>query len=181
MLNVRAHGGFSMIESLLTVVVLSILVATALPSLGEWMANARIRTVADAVNAGLQYARVEAVRRNVQIEFRLAETSGVTFDVVDPSSGAVLQQRRTGESLDGPTIVGKDAGGTAATRVTFNGLGQVVANASGGASLARVDFDLPTDVLPAAKTRDLRIMVGGGGRIRMCDPNVATTGDPRKC
>ncbi len=181
MLRVRPNRGFSMIESLLTVVVLSILVATALPSLGEWMANSRIRTVADGINAGLQYARVEAVRRNVPIEFRLAESTGVTFDVVDPATAAVLQQRRTGESLDGPTIVGRDAGGSAATRVTFNGLGQVVANAGGLASLARVDIDLPTSILEAAKSRDLRILVGGGGRIRMCDPNVLATGDPRRC
>jgi hypothetical protein len=36
-------------------------------------------------------------------------------------------------------------------------------------------------VLPAAKTRDLRVQLGLGGQIVMCDPNVTVDSDVRKC
>lgn len=65
--------------------------------------------------------------------------------------------------------------------VTFNALGRIGANADASAAFTQVDLDVPTTVLPAATSRELRVAVSSGGRIRMCDPAVTDTADTRIC
>jgi type IV fimbrial biogenesis protein FimT len=68
-----------------------------------------------------------------------------------------------------------------ATTVAFNSLGRPVDPAS---SLTSILFDVPDTLLPADKSRELRVNVGAGGGIRMCDPNAKDTTarkDTRAC
>ena len=69
----------------------------------------------------------------------------------------------------------------AATTITFSALGRVVANADASASITQLDFDVPTTILSVAESRDLRIVIGAGGNVRMCDPNVIVVTDTRYC
>jgi type IV fimbrial biogenesis protein FimT len=73
--------------------------------------------------------------------------------------------------------------------VTFTPLGAVTTNADGTATVTRMDFVNPsggacqTDS-PAGAMRCLRIVVSGGGSVRMCDPQLTALGmttDPRAC
>jgi type IV fimbrial biogenesis protein FimT len=68
-----------------------------------------------------------------------------------------------------------------ATRVSFDGLGRRTANIDASAPIDSVDLDLPTTVLPAEKSRDLRVQLGLGGQIVLCDPNVNAADDVRRC
>jgi type IV fimbrial biogenesis protein FimT len=52
-------------------------------------------------------------------------------------------------------------------------------NADGSSLLTQIDID--SAVMAAANSRDMRILIGTGGQIRMCDPNVAEATDPRAC
>ena len=131
--------GFSLVELMVTVAVLSLLMTLAVPSFNEWIQNGRIRTAAESIQNGLQVARAEAVRRNARVEFALVST------------------------------VPEDA-----TSVAFDGLGR------SDNTLTAINVDVPTSALPAAQSRDLRITIGTGG-VRMCDPNVSDSTDPRKC
>ena len=56
----------------------------------------------------------------------------------------------------------------------------VVPFAAGGGSdlLARLDIENDTS---GNDYRALRIAIGSGGTIRMCEPSVNASGDPRKC
>jgi type IV fimbrial biogenesis protein FimT len=69
----------------------------------------------------------------------------------------------------------------ASSRLTFNSLGRVVANADGTASFTQVDFDVADTALPANQRRPLRVAISAGGRVRMCDPTVTDTTDTRSC
>lgn len=66
-----------------------------------------------------------------------------------------------------------------ATTITFGNLGTVIANADGSDAITRIDID--SNSLDAADSRDLRITIGAGGGVRMCDPTVQSTDDPRFC
>jgi type IV fimbrial biogenesis protein FimT len=67
-----------------------------------------------------------------------------------------------------------------ATTITFNGLGRVVANNDATPSITQVDIDSTT--LAAEDSRELRITVGTGGDVRMCDPDPGIhASDPRHC
>lgn len=167
----RAFGhGFSLVELMVTVAVLSLLMVLAVPSFTEWIQNSRIRTAAESVQNGVQLARAEAVRRNARVEFALVGTGG-GWVVRFAGGGATIQARSGSEGAGGVVLstVPEDA-----TSVAFDGLGR------SDNTLTAINVDVPTSALPAAQSRDLRITIGTGG-VRMCDPNVSDSRDPRKC
>lgn len=167
----RAFGhGFSLVELMVTVAVLSLLMVLAVPSFTEWIQNSRIRTAAESVQNGVQLARAEAVRRNARVEFALVGTGG-GWVVRFAGGGATIQARSGSEGAGGVVLstVPEDA-----TSVAFDGLGR------SDNTLTAINVDVPTSALPAAQSRDLRITIGTGG-VRMCDPNVSGSTDPRKC
>jgi len=172
----RTHG-FTLIELMITVAVLGILILLGLPSYKQWMQNTQIRNATESILNGLQLARAEAVKRNTAVQFTLGAGTDWTVSVV--SGGAVVQSRKSQEGSANVTLTVSPAG---AQTVTFGSLGRVVPNADGSISLEQIDVDVPTTILPANKSRDLRLTIGAGGQIRMCDPDPGIqTGDPRKC
>ena len=69
---------------------------------------------------------------------------------------------------------GSDSANQPGQVVVFNGFGRPVDNTG----LAQLDIDNDTS---GNDFRALRIVVGAGGTIRMCEPSVNASGDPRKC
>lgn len=170
--------GVSIIETMIVVTVFAILLVGAMPTAQQWLANSRIRTATESVLAGLQLARAEAVKRNVAVEFVLDAPPSVGWTVRTALSGEVIQTRAAGEGTFDVTVAATPGG---ATRVSFDGLGRRTANIDASVPLDSMSVDLPATVLAADKTRDLRLQLGLGGQVLVCDPNVAAVGDVRKC
>jgi len=167
--------GFSMIELLIGVVIMAILLGLAMPSFQTWLQNTQIRNAAEAIQNGLQRARAEAVGRNTNVEFVLGAGSSW---VVRVTGGADIESRSGSEGSKDVTVAITPAG---ATTVTFNNFGGVAAtNAapSPATPFTRVDLDSPK--LAAADSQELRVTIGLGGNVRMCDPN-APVSSPRAC
>jgi len=155
-----------MLELVISVAILAILVALAVPSFKIMLANAQIRTAAQGLHDGLQLARVEAIRRNERVVFTKAAASAWT--VSSESSGATLQTRPSTEGSAQASITVTPSG---ATQVTMNSFGRVVANTDASSSIAQMDIDIPTSVIAAPDSKDLRVTIASGGSIRLCDPN----------
>lgn len=171
-----AQRGFSLVELMVGLAIFAILLLAVMPGYSAWMQNTKIRNTADSILSGLQLARSEALRRNTNVQFVVGPDSDWTVEVVNPFT--TVQTRPTGQGSVGVTVTRIPA---AATTITFNSLGRVAANADGSASMTQIDFDVPTSALPASASRELRIAVGAGGRVRMCDPNVGDATDTRYC
>lgn len=169
--------GVSVIEAMIVVTVMAIMLQLAVPMGTEWLANSRIRSASESMLAGLQMARAEAVRRNVAVEFVLDAVPATGWTVRTALSGEEIQKRAAGEGTADVTVSVSPNG---ATRVTFDGLGRRTTNVDASNPIDRLDLDLPTSVLPASSSRDLRLQLGLGGQIVMCDPNV-TGSDVRTC
>lgn len=194
--------GFSLLEVLAVVAVLTLMLAALVPSVMEWVREARTRNAAEAVYSGLQKARIEAIKRNVPVTFWLVSgpESGAPPDktcAVDAKSASwvVSLQSPVGRCHVGPSptvapgivavhgagvvakgveVKGLSGGGAAtASSVTFNGLGQIASDSS---SLSRVDFDHEED-----SARKYRVQISPGGDIRLCDRVVTDASDPRRC
>jgi type IV fimbrial biogenesis protein FimT len=202
MLNARARQrGVTLIELAVTFIVLGLLIVAAGPTIGTWIGNTQVRNTATSIYSGLNRARAEAVRTNRPVRFSLVSladsavmddscalsATGVSWvvSVNDPSS---LCSADPSETV-APMIVDKAAGGvggkrvvvsakqldgTAATSVTFNSFGRV----ADAAPIDRIDVD---NEIAGGDYRALRILVGAGGVIRMCDVKVTDSNDPRKC
>jgi type IV fimbrial biogenesis protein FimT len=183
MLLASAQYGMTLIEMLIGIAILGILIAVGLPGYGTWIQNTQIRTAAESVLNGMQLARNEAVRRNANVQLVLGTQSSWTICVLPLPCPPVLpalpiQTRDYGAGSKNVTVVAVPAN---ATTITFNSLGRVVANADASASITQLDFDVPTAMLAATLSRNLRILVAAGGNVRMCDPTVTDATDPRFC
>lgn len=198
----RAQHGLTLIEVAVTLTVLALLLAAVAPGVSSWMRNLRIRNAAESIQNGLQRARIEAVRRNENVMFALVTASAPS--VLDNSCALSANAGSWVISLDspatrcgaalsdttGPRMIEKFAAGgatlgvsvtalqsdgtTAASSVTFDGFGRVASTAT----LARVDLDNP---VPGNDFRPLRVLVTNAGSVRMCEPRVTDTSDPRGC
>lgn len=197
----RAAPGFTVIELMVTITVLALLLMAVVPSVGAWVANTQIRNAATSIQMGLTLARSEALRRNTPVRFTLVALSnaavmdnscvpseaGVSWVVSldDPTgkcgAGAsetaaprIVEAHAGGVGGGRFTVAARTTGGGDASTVTFNGFGRVV----GTDGIGTIDID---HVEPGDDYRALRLVIGLGGTVRMCDPKVTSGDDPRKC
>lgn len=196
------QSGFSIVEIMVGVALLALLLRLAVPSFSEMLQNRQVRTAAEAIQDGLQLARVEAVRRNRAVKFELQSGSGwlVGCEPADTTVGtdgqqncpATLQTRASNEGTSNASVATAQL--VAATlsdasspvfsgTLTFSGLGRVApANLPAG-NLAVFRVSNPgagTCVDAGGNIRCLSVVVSAAGQVRMCDP-AAPSGDARRC
>lgn len=175
--SMRPATGFTLIELMIGIAIVSIVLALGMPSYKAWIQNTRIRSAAESIMYGLQIARSEAVSRNAAVQFTLNVGSSWTVGcvIVNANCPATIQSRAAGDgSSSAITAVAADG-----TPVTFNNLGQMTTPTPvAPATFTGIDVDVNPAILSAAESRDLRVTVDVGGRIRMCDPNVALVVPP---
>lgn len=192
--------GYSLIEVVVALAVLVLVMFTAIPGFRAWIVNTKVRTVAELLQTGLNAARTEALRRNTQVSFWLvsAPASGVldgsctllstspywVVSVNTPQGQCdaavsatqapfIAQKPPVVSGLDDATVAALAAdGSTQATSVTFNAYGQLVSN---GAAIRSIDVSSSQN-----GARRLRLAIGAGGSVRLCDRDVASA-DPRSC
>ena len=135
----RVERGVSLIELMIGLTILSILILEGMPSFAAWMQNTQIRTAAESIQNGLQMARTEAVRRNANVQFVMGTASAWSVSLVaDPLNP--LESRPAEGSTN--TVVALSPAGV--TKVTFGGLGRVVANDDGSPAVTEVKADSAT-------------------------------------
>lgn len=173
----RRQRGITLIEIMISLIVIGILIAVAVPNFQAWMQNVQIRTASEALLNGLQNARNEAIRRNVAVQLQMGPLpeTGWAINLKSDPDGTPLQTRQHAEGSINAAVTTTPGG---STTVTFSALGRVEANADGSPTLTQIDIDNPT--MNPAESRQLRIVVPVGGGLRLCDPQVAA-GDPRAC
>jgi type IV fimbrial biogenesis protein FimT len=198
--------GMTLIELAVTMTILALLLVGAGPSVGVWMRNTQIRNTASSMLAGLSRARNEAMRRNAPIRFSLVSLAdsavmgsscalsggGVSWvvSVRDPSSNCHYAPATIAADANDPMIVESNAGGVggknvvvaakvadgsaAANTVTFNAFGRIE-------DAAPIGFINVSNTTAGGDYRNLRIEIGNGGTVRMCDLGVTSATDPRYC
>ncbi len=187
----RARG-FTLIELAIGIAIVGVLVALGIPAYSGWVQNQQIRNRAESIHSGLQIARAESIRLNTTVEFVMTDSNvaaGNANSLAPSTSGRnwmVRQYRRvSNDYVFLQSAYGNDGTKHAdvtttppASTATFDGFGRVSVNDDGSDSLQRVDVD--SSKIAAAQSRDLRILITGGGSSRLCDPNVSAP-DPRRC
>lgn len=171
----------TLVEIMIALTVLVILIMMGLPSFTEALQNQQLRGASEALLNGLQTARGEAIKRNLLVQFAVGPGTGWT--VTEAASGTAIQSRSKDEGS--PNAVATATPGTA-TKVTFTPLGGVVANLDASATLTQIDISNPAGgacQTASGPMRCLRIVISGGGSLKMCDPAlpVTTPPDARAC
>lgn len=167
----QRQRGVSIIELVIGLTILSILMLQGLPAFAAWVQNSQIRTAAESIQNGLQIARMEAVRRNTNVQFVMGSASDWTVALVSNPLSPV--ESRPVEGSTNTVITLSPAGGS---KVTFNGFGRVIANDDGTPPLTEMKADSAT----TAGSRFMCVTLTSAGATRMCDPQRAA-GDPQAC
>jgi type IV fimbrial biogenesis protein FimT len=181
-LEVTARG-FTLIELLIAMAIFAFLIMLAGPMYADFMGNSQIRNAAENTLTGVRLAQTQAVRNNRPAKFVIdptATTGGWAVylwdeNTADYAAGAV----DTYGWKEGAARTAVTPAPAAATEVTFDGLGRVIANADATAPLTRINITNPSVSTP----RDLSIVisaVGGTTATKLCDPLVLAP-DPRSC
>lgn len=166
--------GFTLTELVVTVVILGIISAIAMPSYRALVVNSEIRATAESIRTGLQLARAEAVKRNSNVRFTLAGRAWTVGCVpATANCPTAIQTKNASEGSSSTTTTATLPAGS--TFITFNSFGTTV----GAGQITRITVD--SSAIAAGSTGDLAITVGTGGNPRMCDPNVTTTTDVKFC
>lgn len=176
MLKRRCQAGVTVIELAIAIAILAVLLTVGMPSFMGYMANQRVRSVAEGFVGALQTARIEAAKRNQLVSFRLDASTGGAWSVV-LAEGTVLQTKGAAEG--GNVVVDiVPAGGNT---ITFNSLGQRTVPLPGvGLVALAVTNPGAGNCQPSGEVRCLSITIQPGGQVRMCDPQ-RPSGDPQAC
>jgi len=181
--------GFSLLEIMIVVVIMSVLLATGTPALRAYMMNNKILAAAESFLSGLQQARTEAVRSNTTASFVMTSATDLSSISVTPDVGGkswivsapdpdtptqriVIASKLASEG-GGNTVA---VAGSAAT-VVFNSLGATNLGAVAIYAFSPVGDTCGGDI------RCINVVVTPGGRTQICDPAVAATAlaDSRRC
>jgi type IV fimbrial biogenesis protein FimT len=173
--SIPRANGFTLLELLIVVVITGILLATAVPWLGDLVIKNRLRGAAEEAQSMLQFARSEAVKRNEDVY--------VTFDDATWCFGASM--------TSGCDCALSDPEDSESCRVSIAGspvLKRVVQDAYRNVSLVNpaastpfeVQYDhhrgLTTDngtLTFRSEGLEIQVKISVLGRVRMCSPSGA--------
>lgn len=118
--------GFSLVELLVTVSIVAILAAVAIPNFNSTLQNNRAETEVSDLQRAFNYARLEAINRGVSV--RIAPTTGTDWTTelqVTLTSSAQTVLRKVTPLSSGATLVAANV-----AAVEFNNLGGMTSPAS---------------------------------------------------
>jgi type IV fimbrial biogenesis protein FimT len=197
--------GFTLIELAVVILIIGILVTLGIPTFSTWMANSRVRMVAESLENDLRQAQAEAVRRNRQVALVLTSStpSAAAVAAVTPAKNwsvralPLLNSDEGSSAMAGTTTFILGNAETASSDVTvagdnavvcFNSVGRLVTSATTIADAGDASCAAPTTNVPlyykvqnASGDRPLWVQVYLGGRVRMCDPNKTLPSQPDGC
>lgn len=166
--------GFTLIELVVTIVVLMAVSMLAVPAFQSAIGNSQIRTVTESINNGLQQARMEAIKRNSKIKFTLQTNSAwqLGCETITTACPGVISKKSASEGASANISVTAD--NYTAVFTSFGTRDPAIQ-----AGLSRVD--VTNSQVNSTDRRALRILLAAGGYSRVCDPAVTITGDSRTC
>jgi prepilin-type N-terminal cleavage/methylation domain-containing protein len=178
--------GFTMVELLITIVIVGILSSLALPAFQGLVAGVRVRSTAESFNQGLQLARSEAIKQNAYTYFRFSTTGRwevCNLVSTDPTVTACptansVQIKHSKENSQNVVIVPTPTGTSTST---FTGMGRQYTDAAsatnspdGTAEFTQVDFSA------TGTTKTYRVVITSTGSSKLCDPSLAA-GNVKAC
>jgi type IV fimbrial biogenesis protein FimT len=186
----------SIVELAIALAIVAIIMAFVAPSMGTWIQNTYLRNSADSVLNGVQIARMEALKRNRPVAFRMTDAASTAWvvcvydviaDLCSTASDAILASKDANEASTNAAL-GADT--TASSTVTALTVGNNIPGITVFDSFGRLytapnpnvmRIDVRNTKLPASEERRLSILINVGGQIRLCDPKLVRATNPQGC
>lgn len=177
-MKIRQHG-FSIIEAMVVVAIVAILATVAVPSFIELIGKQRLKGAASVLYGDLQYARSEAVQRNIPVTVTFTAGNSATWCyiihtvVTGTTCTCGASGSCTGSAVNLKNVSGADSSGVTmalaltggATEIPFEPR-QGMATTSGNITLTGIN------------SLQVQNQVNLLGRVRLCSPGGAVSGYP---
>lgn len=194
------RSGFSLIELMVAISLIGLLLALGVPAIGKWTADTRARGTAEQLASALRLAQASAITRNRTSMFALtnaapaynaaAVANGVNWFVSLLPSGLSGEAASSKDLLQSATVAQQNhVTLTGPALVCFDALGQQVAVGDAATGLAAACSPPGADaggltsylVSRTDATRQFKVLVYRGGRIRLCDAAKQLANAPDGC
>jgi type IV fimbrial biogenesis protein FimT len=175
MQNFRKFSGFSLIELMIGIAVLSIVAVVGIPSFSTWMQDTKTRTIAESLQNGVRLAQVEALNKGRRVVFFITDEVPSASAVASNVGGnwgvrsmKLTPANEVEEFIQGAVLDGQ--GGNvvvtaSSAEIRFNSIGRLTNTAS------RVIYEIRN----SKGSRRLNVVVSNSGSVRMCDPDRSIT------
>jgi len=176
--SLARYRGFTLIELVAVVAVLALIAALAAPSFTRMMAKKRVEGIASELVTDLQYARSEAVQRNLRVRVTFGASCYVIHTHGFFGSASCSQSAPsvvTGEYLELKTV--QVPSGANAVLSPNGGIAYIQFEPMRGS----VALAGSIDVNSTAGEWQLRAIVSAVGRVRTCSPNASVSGYSNDC
>lgn len=171
-------GGFTLIEIMVSLAVLGVLIAIAIPSFSNTINRYRINTIRDELTASLQMARSEAIRRGVQIII-VRKTVNCVFDMPDSQDWhcgwhLVVDSNNNGNVNAAEEVIQNTVlpTGYMLGHPNAGSPSKIIANRWGQISPLANRFVISPIATGVADPATMTICIGSGGRIRYIPDDV---------
>jgi type IV fimbrial biogenesis protein FimT len=174
-----AQRGFTMIELMVVVVLVSIILALAVPSFTDTLARKRMEGVASELATDIQYARSEAAQRNAPVRI-IVGTNCYAVHVVGSTNATNCTTLGTG-AVNLKTV--QITGGTSLAFVSNNAKAYFEFDPVRGMAIDSADADSSGNVTMANSAGNWQIQarLSKQGRVKLCSPNNTVTGLATDC
>lgn len=175
---IRSNTGFTLIEMIATVAVLAVLVTVGIPSFQETIDKRRLTGAAEQLQADLQYARSEAIKRNGNV-FVTFTGSGTTWCYGLSATTATCNCTTANScALDGVEKVVNQTGfrnvsvsqNITGSNLNFEPRRGIVRMNNNAANIGTGTITFESNS-GASNEKELQISVGTMGRVKMCSPS----------
>lgn len=202
---IQRQRGFTLVELAIILLIIGVLAMLGAPAFSRWLANARVRVVAESLQNDLRLAQAEAVRRNRQVAVILtdndpaastlaAATSARNWSLralpllnstegVNSTAGTTTFIRGNAQTTSSDVQIRSDA-----SAICYNSVGRLAASTESIADASDATCTQPASATPGyfrvqntVGDRPLWVEVHLGGKVRMCDPNRLLPDQPEGC
>ena len=193
----REEAGFSLIELMVTLTLIAFLLVLTLPAYGTWAADAHVRAAAESLTNALRLTQATAVAKGRTSMFALTAAAPAIDSppAADAPNWFAMLKVLTGsdETQSGLGLILKSTEGTqhgvaisGPALLCFNALGRQTSLTASDNSLSTACTAADPAVYQvgrsAGTSRNFRVLVYAGGRVRMCDAAKAiSTANPDGC
>ncbi len=180
-MKLKHNPGFTLIELMIAMTIMGFLILLALPSFSRWIANTKVRTMAESLQNGLRLTQLEAAKRNSTVTLSLTNDDSPDCTSTAASSGknwiicAETNAIQTGIGKAGSENVNVNSGFSS---ISFDGLGRT--NLAAAATIALSSSAGSCETSSTEGIRCLSVLISPAGKVRLCDPRLSSP-DPAAC
>lgn len=181
--QVPCHSGFSLVELLVVVSIVSILAALAVPSVSTALARSKLRSAGEQLRSDINLARSEAVKRNVSMRMSF-NVNGVNW-CYGIKANAGCDCTITDSTDSSFCFIDSTGGGTPLSSVVSSSAYPdiVMETSPFGGSLSFSPIRPALDAGSATLTSStaggsIRVLASSMGRVRFCSPSASLSGYP---